>query len=176
MSHYISASFGKERKEGTDLSGGVSWRTLSALEESGIDIYFLYDGSEHHAGMSGDGSEVEVSAEKCLKAYQTVIAWVMAMRKCYPEAYHQEYGEVDPIPPESPPLAKEIDEIVANHPFAPKEVAPLFEDFSEDLKNYPITGDTLDRSMGYLWCVLHFSKNIYEFTSITQEEVYVGFC
>lgn len=94
MSHYITTDFRKARKEGAELSSGVSWRTLSALEESGIDINALYGGEEHHAGMSGDGSEVEVSHVQYTKAYQTVIAWVIAMRTYYPKACHQEYGEI----------------------------------------------------------------------------------
>lgn len=175
MSHYITASFGKQRDEGTELSYGVSWRTLSALESSGIDIYDLYQGAGHHAGMSGDGNTEVLSPEDSEKAYKMVIAWVLAMREVYPEAYQDEYGEVDPHFPDVPPFSREHAQILDHHPFESRLIESLRKEFSEDLKRYPLSEDQLDRSMGYLHPVLVFAKKIYEFTSSTNREVIMSF-
>lgn len=175
MSHYITASFGKNGVEGTELSGGVSWHTLSALEESGIDVYELYQGSEHHAGMSGGGSDVTVKPEHCEKAYQHTIAWVMAMKARYPEAYHEEYAIKDPSFPETPPLAEDHTQILVHHPFDATEIKALYDELYADLEKYPLSEYHLDRSMSYLHLVLQFAKNIYDFTSKTNDIVVIGF-
>ncbi len=175
MSHYITASFGENGEEGTELSGGVSWRTLSALEESGIDVYEIYQGSEYNAGMSGAGSDVTVKPEHCEKAYQHAIAWVMAMKACYPEAYHEEYGKKDPLFPETTSLAEDHGQILDHHPFDAKEIKALYDELFTDLKKYPLNEDHLNRSMAYLHLVLYFAKNIYDFTSKTNDIVVIGF-
>lgn len=172
MSHYISASLGENNDEGTELSYGVSWRTLSALESSGISIYGLYDATEHDAGMSGDGESVTVSSEQCENAYEEVIAWVTAMKSCYPEAYDEKYGEDNSLPPGE---AEEHSKIINNHPFLPNEIEPRFNALLEDLKKYPLNEDQLDRSMGYLSPVLYFARKIYEYTATSNEDVIISF-
>lgn len=175
MSHYITASFGENVEKGAVLSYGVSWRTLSALQSSGIDIYALYEGVGHDGGMSGDGTTVKVAPEQCEYAYRQVIAWVVAMQECHPEAYQKEYGEASPYNSDRETEAQKIDSIIDNQPFPVAEIEQISQEFYDDLNRYPLNVDRLDRSMGYLSPVLHFARSIYEFTSKTHQEVHVGF-
>lgn len=175
MSHYITASFGENTEQRTVLSGGVSWRTLSALQSSGVDVYALYEGMGHDGGMSGDGTIVEVPPKQCEYAYRQVIAWVVAMQECHPEAYEKEYGETSPYHSGQESEAQKIDKIIDNQPFPVAEIEPISQELYDDLNRFPLNEDQLDRSMGYLSPVLHFARSIYEFTSKTNEVVHVGF-
>ncbi len=175
MSHYITASFGESKEEGAVLSYGVSWRTLSALQNSGIDIYALYNGDGHDGGMSGDGTTVTVAPGQCELAFRHVIAWVVAMKECHPEAYQKEYGESSFSNTEQGTEAEKIHEIIENQPFPVAEIEPASQELYDNLKRYPLNEDQLDRSMGYLSPVLYFARDVYEFTSKSNQEIEVGF-
>ncbi|MDW3194880.1 MAG: hypothetical protein R8G66_21075 [Cytophagales bacterium] len=151
MSHYITASFGEKNEDSVVLSYGVSWRTLSALRNSGIDIYELYDGHTHDAGMSGDGTTIEVSSEQGEYAYRHVVAWAVAMQECYPETYQKEYGGDAVAESDQLTDAQKINQIIDNQPFPLPDIEPLAQQLYDDLYQYPLNEDQINRSMGYLY-------------------------
>lgn len=171
MSHYITASIGENKEDNIALSSGVSWRTLSALRSSGIDIYGLYDGQMHDAGMSGDGTTIKVSSKQCEYAYQFVIAWIVAMQECYPETFQKEYGMESATASDS----QKINLVIDDQPFPLPDIEPMAQQLYDDLYQYPMTENQLDRSMSYLYPILTFAKTIWEFTTKNNQDAYVGF-
>ena len=175
MSHYITASFGENKEHSVVLSYGLSRQTLSALRRSGIDIYELYDGQTYDAGMSGDGTTIKVSIEQCAIAYQHVMAWVVAMTECHSEAFQKAYGVESATEPNQLSDMQKVNEIIDDQPFPLTDIEPMAQQLYDDLYQYPMNDDQLDRSMGYLYPVLVFAKSIWEFTSKNHQGAYVGF-
>ncbi len=77
MSHYIQASWAGG---GTILSGGTSWRTLAAMENTGFDLYAVF-GSTNTGSWSGQGISQPVPHEVAREAFLTAVAWIKAVRQ-----------------------------------------------------------------------------------------------
>lgn len=78
MSH-LMVLFGTDDCRVAELN--LSRAALDALTALGLDLYALYDASEHDAGVSGDGEDVQISAEIARQAYIAVRGWTVALNE-----------------------------------------------------------------------------------------------
>ena len=153
MSHYISAGYGPNEGESIEFSLGVGHRTLSALEDSGFDLYGLYQAYEFHNGMSGSGGEKTVDKALATSVFVRECIWAKLFSEKWPKAYseyndnesHQEHLSIIGL----------VDETYEGYVKTLKEVQFELDHMSER---------SLDRAIGYISSVMHFTKWIFDTT------------
>lgn len=80
MSH-LMVLFGPDERRVAELN--LSRATLDALTALGLDLYALYEASEHDAGVSGDGEDAPISPDVARRAYVAVRGWTAAMSAAF---------------------------------------------------------------------------------------------
>lgn len=163
MSHYITATIGNEVIE---FTYGTNHRTISAIAQSGFDIYEFYNAIGYNNGMSGTGDSVFVNHEIAKNAYKQAIAWALALRQNYPDSFNKELEEASIH-------NKEFHKLVTNKTFNKEELNRLINDKLE--RHDFLSEDEVERSFSLLFPILAFSNSIYEGAKIGNE-IEISFC